>query len=932
MKAFTNQRLAVVLMAFLLFSLKGIGGDSIAPGDLEFFESKIRPALIENCYQCHSAEHKIKGGLSLDYREGWLAGGDSGPVIIPGDPDASLFIEAIRYHNRDLQMPPKNALPTDVVAALEEWVRRGAPDPREADASTAWSSTAMSIEEGRQFWSFRPLAQPDIPRRNDGAESGNPIDAFVLRSLDDAGLTPAPPADRRTLIRRVTQSLTGLPPTPEEIEAFLADESESAYGKLIDRLLSSPAYGERWGRHWLDVARYADSNGLDENLGFGQAWRYRDYVVSSFNEDKPYDRFIVEQLAGDLVPGADRETRTATGFLALGAKVLAEPDREKLEMDIIDEQLDTMGKAFLAMTFGCVRCHDHKFDPVKHADYYSLAAIFKSTRSLADTRTGAIKHWFEHSFATESEAEEIAKADKILAEKKKAASSFKSKEIVRLRGEARSLAGTYLEAAALISPSTPLTEVEKVAEPLGLHPRILHHCRLHLDYHRDDPFFGKWHEMIESGQTESIAEHFGAIFDETEAAFAEARKENPKIKKLSDPRLEMARAALYDNAGFLAVPTVEAFAFDETTLAEYYRLLEEARAYETTAPDDTAAMGVSEGEIISGMPVHIRGSYRNPGEMVSREFPQVMRTSLVRPIFPENESGRLQLAQWIADTRHPLTARVMVNRIWGWHFGQALVPSTENFGVLGDRPSHPELLDWLSRYFMENGWSIKKLNRLILQSDTYRMSSVHPRHADFANVDPENRLLWRGNLRRLSAEQVRDSILAVTGRLDRRMGGKTLPLRNRQFVFNHTSEDHTKYDSLRRALYLPVIRNHLYPLFEQFNYPDPTMPTGSRNTTTIAPQALVVMNYELVMNSARHFAEALLSPTESDRTRIEMAYESALGRLPTEAEFNGALGFIESLSLEGLTNASEVDSDTRMEAWSLFCQSLLASNEFFYLP
>ena len=788
----------------------------------------------------------------------------------------------------------------------------------------------MSIAEGREFWSFKPVANPPVPEVRNPSWVRTPIDAFVLAKLEASGLQPAPAADKRTLIRRVTFDLVGLPPTPAEVETFLADESPDAFQKVVDRLLESPGYGIRWGRHWLDVARYADSNGLDENLAFGNAWRYRDYVVDAFNHDKPFDQFLIEQIAGDLVPGANRETKTATGFLVLGAKVLAEPDREKLEMDTIDEQLDSTGKAFLAMTLGCSRCHDHKFDPLKQTDYYALAAIFKSTKTFGTTTTGVIKHWNEHSFATEDELANLKEIDAEIAKKKGAASTFKSDGIAKVRNAARTKATEYLIASARFDPSMPLTHVEAIAKPLGLHPHVLHHCRLHLEYHRDDAFFGEWHELAAAGDIDGVEKHFRPMFEEAEAAFAAARKADPKVNSLDDKRLEPARAALYDLSGFLAVPPKPEFAFDAETLAEYNRLADEARIVESNAPDAPATMGVSDGTVLTNMPIHIRGNHRTLGEHVPREFPQVMRTSTVRPILRVTQSGRLELAQWMASTQHPLTARVYVNRVWRWHFGAGIVTSTENFGKLGDRPSHPELLDWLARQFMESGWSTKHLHRLLLASSVYQMDSVHPNESVVAAIDPENRLFWKFRIQRLDAEQIRDAILGVSGRLDEAMGGKSIPLRNRQFVFDHTSIDHTKYDSLRRAIYLPVVRNNLYSLFEQFDFPDPTMPTGSRNSTVVAPQALLMMNSDLVMDSAEELARLLLAQTGDDTRRIHEAYQRALGRPPAEAEVQRAFAFIGELPSHAIESANP-NRYTPQQAWALFCQSLFASNEFIFV-
>jgi hypothetical protein len=905
-----------------------------SPAAIEFFEKQVRPILVEHCYECHAGKQN-SGGLRLDSRAHWQAGGDSGAAIVPEDPDASRLITAVRYSDPDLQMPPQNRLDPALVAALEKWVALGAADPRDdpVGAGVEAGTAGMSLAEGREFWSFRPVGDPDVPMVKNTAWVRTPIDAFIASALEQNGLAPAPPADRRTLIRRLTFNLTGLPPTPAAVDAFLADPSPGAWERLIEQLLLSPEYGERWGRHWLDVARYADSNGLDENLAFGNAWRYRDYVVDAFNQDKPFDQFLIEQIAGDLIPGASRESKIATGFLVLGAKVLAEPDREKLEMDTIDEQIDVTGKVFLGMTLGCARCHDHKFDPLTQSDYYALGAIFKSTRTFGDTNTGAIKHWHEHQFASDEELLALKKLDDQIATKAAAASNFRNEAISKLRARARSQATEYLVAATQLEPDASLRQVQQVAEPAGLHPRILHHCRLHLLYHADDAVFARWHELQHQADdwAAAVERHYRGQFAEVDAALAEARQRDPQAKTLGDPRLEAARAALEDPAGFLAVPPKPEFAFDPETLARYHQLMEQARIFESQAMDAPAAMGVSDGTVQASLPIHIRGSHRNLGQAVAREFPAVMRTSSVGPIFPANQSGRLELARWMASTQHPLTARVYVNRIWRWHFGAGLVKSTENFGSLGDRPSHPELLDWLARWFMASGWSTKELHRLILSSNVYQMASTHPQEQACASVDAENRLLWKFRLQRLEPEQLRDAILATSGRLDQSLGGKTVPLRNRQFVFNHTSVDHTRYDSLRRAIYLPVIRNNLYTLFEQFDFPDPTMPTGDRNSTVVAPQALLLMNAELVMDSADQLAGELLETSASDASRVELAYARALGRSPSAAESQRAVRFIDQIAAVEPTGAATSDPRAVRQAWALFCQSLYACNEFLYL-
>jgi len=762
-----------------------------------------------------------------------------------------------------------------------------------------------------------------VPDVEDATWLRSPIDNFILRRLESAGIAPAERADDLTLLRRIHFDLTGLPPTENEIETFFNDDSPDALRRVVDRLLASPEYGVRWGRHWLDVARYADSNGLDENLAFGNAWRYRDYVIDAFNSDKPFDQFVTEQIAGDLLPQADRQTRVATGFLALGAKVLAEPDREKLVMDTIDEQLDTLGKAFLGMTVGCVRCHDHKFDPLTQEDYYSLAAIFKNTRTFADTNTGAIQHWYEHSFADPAALETIREADAKIAAAKQAASRYKNARLAEVRARAREQAADYLAACVTFDVDAPLKQIEPVAEELGLHPRILHHCRRHLEFHRDGDFFRPWHRLADAGDVAGVRNYYQGLFDRVRDAADRGEFADGSNKQLADADLERARAAWNDRSGFLAVPAKPKWALDASSFAEYARLMEQARAIESNAPDPPAAMGVTDQpQVSSRLPVHIRGSHRNLGTPVPREFPRVMRTSRVRPIFPRDESGRLELARWMADSTHPLTARVFVNRVWAWHFGTGLVRTTENFGKLGDRPSHPDLLDWLATDFMRHGWKVKRLHRMILLSSTYQLSSRHAEPETLARRDPQNRLLARSPLRRLEAEPIRDAVLSVSGQLDHRLGGKTIPLRNRQFVFNHTSEDHTRYGQRRRrAAFLPIVRNNLYGFLAQFDYPDPTMPTGSRSQTVVAPQTLVMMNSELVVDAAGSFAKRLIDAPVSDRQRMMDAYRIAYCRQPTESEIDRGLQFV----------AAETTRRDRRSAWEMFCHGLLASNEFIYL-
>ncbi|MHC5541836.1 DUF1549 and DUF1553 domain-containing protein, partial [Singulisphaera rosea] len=615
-----------------------------------------------------------------------------------------------------------------------------------------------------------------------------------------------------------TFDLTGLPPTPEDVEAFLADRSTDAFAKVIDRLLASPRYGERWGRHWLDVARYSDSNGLDENTAYGNAWRYRDYVIASMNADKPYDRFLLEQLAGDLLSSGASEAETrerwiATGFLSLGPKVLAEVDEKKMEMDIVDEQIDTVGRAFMGLTLGCARCHDHKFDPISTADYYGLSGIFQSTRTM-ESFTKLAK-WHEYPAPTEQDKARLAEHE--------AAVKARKAEIERVVGQAN--------------------------DRLKAEPKA----------------GGKLPEMPES-------------------LYPEATK--AELKKLRDALAEL----------------------------------------EKTAPEMPTIMGVKEGKAVAAR-IQIRGNHLTLGDEVPRRFPTVLTSS--KTTIDKERSGRLELARWLVDGSHPLTARVMVNRIWRWHFGQGLVLTPDNFGTIGERPANPALLDWLALRFVEGGWSIKAMHRLIMLSSTYQEGSTHDPKA--MQVDPENRLRWRWDPRRLEAEEIRDALLAVGGSLDPTMRGPVLHVKNRDYLFDHTSLDHTRYDSKRRAVYLPVIRNNVYDVFQLFDFSDPTVMSGNRAVTTVALQSLFMMNSDLVHDVAGQLARRVLDRGDlDDAGRVGILFAEAYGRPPTDLETGKALAFVDRYTTAAGPEEGDEAKGRRL-AWQAYCQIVVASNEFIYI-
>ena len=642
-------------------------------------------------------------------------------------------------------------------------------------AGGLWAAEKIDLAKGREHWAFQPVQRVALPAVQSKDWPQNSIDHFILARLEQAGLQPAPAASPRDLQRRLHYALTGLPP---QAGSKLANPQSE-----IHTLIATPQYGERWARHWLDVVRYADSNGLDENAAHANAWRYRDYVVNAFNADKPYDQFLIEQIAGDRLETNDaarrRELFIATGFLSLGPKVLAEPDKVKMEMDIIDEQIDTLGKALLGLTLGCARCHDHKFDPIPTADYYALAGIFKSTKTMESLKT--IAKWHENPVATPAEKQLREKHAASIAAQKKGVAAFTEKANAQLL--------VLLKTDKL--PANPETQYPKATQ-----------------------------------------EELGKI-----------------------------RAAL--------------------------------KQLEDNPPPTVSAMGVTDGNATE-LPIFVRGNHNTPAKTKQpRRFLQVLYDG--KPLAGE-ASGRLALARWIADEKNPLTARVMVNRVWRWHFGRGLVATTDNFGLLGDKPSHPELLDWLAAWFMDNGWSVKKLNTLILSSATYQMSTTASPSA--LKADANNVLLSRAPLRRLEAEPLRDSLLALGGLLDKQVGGFVWTFENYKLVFNHTSEDATTYESNRRALYLPVIRNHVYDLFELFDFPDPGTVNGNRADSTIAPQALYLMNSPLVLRATESMAKALLKEEElTNAQRVQRLYAQVFNRRPTVKETQRAVVFINNFCL-----------------------------------
>ncbi|HXG10340.1 MAG TPA: DUF1553 domain-containing protein [Gemmataceae bacterium] len=944
------------------------GGREVGGEGVDFFEKKIRPVLVEHCYQCHSAEaeakKKLRGGLRVDSREGLLKGGDSGPAIVPGKPEESLLIQALRYAD-GLQMPPRGKLPAAIVADFETWVRQGAPDPRVAAAAGTGKQVGLSIEEGRKFWAYRLPQKPPLPEVRDTSWPWTDIDRFLLTRLETRGLRPVADADRATLARRLYFDLIGLPPSPEEIDAFVNDPSPDAYERLVDRLLASPHFGERWGRHWLDVARFAESVTL-RGFVLKEAWRYRDYVIESFNQDVPFDRFIREQVAGDLLPADTpaqrRRQLTALTFLTLGNTNLEEQDKKQLRMDVVDEQLETIGKAFLAQTIGCARCHDHKFDPIPTRDYYALAGILRNARTLEHAN---VSKWLERPLPLEPEQE--------------AALQKHEQAVAALQARIRAARGTTLavkpQAAAksvlavtdvpgIVVDDAQAIKVGAWRESQAVKPYIgagyVHDQnegkgKKTLTFHPELPAPGKYEVLLaySPGTNRAAAVPVTILSAEGEHMVRVNMQPPPPI----DGRFISLGQYLFErnNQGYVIISnegttghvTADAVVFlpaekavngsglangakpaDKMDPEQIKRLEAELKRLQANGPTRPMVMTVFEEKEIEDTHVHIRGSVHTLGEKVPRGFLQVA-TYGTPPAIPAGESGRRQLGEWIASPQNPLTARVIVNRAWHWLFGAGLVRTTDNFGTTGEPPSHPELLDYLAVRFMEEGWSIKKLVRGLVLSRAYRLSSTADR--ENLTADPENRLLGRMNRRRLEAECIRDAMLAVSGQLDLTPGGPTFPA-------SLTSDFNYKpTDIRRRSVYVPVFRNALPDLFEVFDFADPSMVTGRRNVTTVTPQALFLLNHPFVLEQARHAADRLLAERElDDEGRITRAYRLALGRPPTEAERRIAREFlVASLTLpsppaaggEGRVRGA---GDAR-QAWAILVQALFASVDFRYV-
>ena len=812
-----RQQIILALLMTVLFASTTRAEEPDA-AQIEFFEKKIRPIFVTHCLECHGK--KEHGGLLLDSRAGWLTGGDSGPAIVPGQPEKSLLLRAVRQVDKDLRMPPKQKLTDSEIADLEKWIQDGALDPRSTSGKTneltARPPSGISLEDGRKFWSYRPVTDPAVPPVQDQAWPRTAIDHFILHRLESAGVIPVPVADSRTLLRRVTFDLTGLPPTPAEMEAFLADSSSQALERVVDRLLNSARYGERWGRHWLDVVRYADTCGNASDYPVPQAHKYRDWVIRAFNRDLPYDQFLREQIAGDLIPSDHESERydriIATGYLAIARRFGG--DRNGEHHLTLEDTIDNLGRGILGSSISCARCHDHKFDPITMSDYYGLYGIFESTRY-----------------------------------------PFPGAEVDKNQSD--------------FVPLLSAAEIETLLAP--------HRAQL-------------------------------AVLDAEVKALETAEAESKKL-----PAGPEQKAAVEAAAKSLAAAR------------------QKRQATAAAAPLVNNAYAVSEGTP-ANTKLQLRGDPKRLGSEVTRHFPAILGGQELPPDVPG--SGRLQLADWIVNPQNPLTVRVIVNRVWQYHFGRGIVTTPNDFGLRGQPPTHPELLDFLASRFVEQGWSIKSLHKLILLSHTWQLSSAAldspVLQAKNVELDPQNELYWHFNRTRLDAEAIRDSLLFIGDDWDESPAG-THPFpppatwgwtQHNPFVAN--------YDSRRRSIYIMQQRLKKNPFLALFDGADPSSSTAVRFLSTTPLQALFALNDPLAHAQSGKFAQRLIASSSEESARLSNAYQLAFSRLPHPDELQACTEFLQRYRTR-LGELQTPADQTELKVWSALARSLLGANEFIYV-
>lgn len=916
--AFTMTSLCLLLLSNVIAADDPL----LATAEIEFFEKKIRPVLIQHCYECHAVSAKsIRGGLLLDSASAFRKGGDSGPSFQPGDPAEGTLLDALRHET--FEMPPQQKLPDSVIRDFETWIQMGAPDPRQEEKTADHPKSGIDLEQGREFWSFQPIQNRPLPQVRNSDWSASPIDHFILAKIEENDLHPGLDADPLTLLRRVTFDLTGLPPTAEEIEAYLADTSPDRWEQLVDRLLSSRAFGERWGRHWLDLARYSNSTGGGRSLLYGESWRYRNYVINSFNNDKPFDQFIREQIAGDLLTTDDyrerQEQLIATAFLILGPHNYENQDKEQLRMDIVDEQVDTVGRVFLGMTIGCARCHDHKFDPIPTTDYYALAGIFRSTHSTVD---GNVSRWVSTPLPLSPEVEQERKQHQLLIAERNDAMKELEALIEQLKSGIPSIVIDNDE-AQLTGSWTESTSVDGYVGKNYQHSNDTtasatytcdvepgnYEVRISYTEHSNRPRKARVTVTDSKGEKEFlINQRLTPNVNGTYHSLGEftADKELTVVIQPIDTGSTIIDAVQL-------IPLQDIASDDrKQTENQLKQARQELKRLKTEAKQETLeeipqVVSVEEMDSPDDYFVCIRGNAHNLGQPVTRGFLSVINTTADHAI-PSGVSGRLELANWIADPENPLTSRVIVNRVWHHLFGAGLVRTVDNFGVPGEKPSHPALLDWLARDFTKTGWSIKQLIRQIVLSRTYQLAS-NP--TDSEERDPENRWLTHQRQRRLTAEALHDALLSASGELNPLPADDTIRAGTK-------SEYGYTFDIGHRAVYLPVFRNRLPGIFTVFDFPDPNLSNGKRNSSTISPQSLFLMNSDFAYQRASGTAKRVLEHDGDVDERVEWLVLTILNRYPNSDEQRILLDFV----------GPDPDSEVQ---WTIAAKALFSSLDFRFL-
>ena len=915
-----------------------LAADELDPASIEFFEAKVRPVLVNHCYQCHSDEAamagKLKGGLLLDTRAGVEKGGDGGPVIKPGKPNESSLVTSVRYTDENLQMPPKERLSDEQVAILEKWVAMGAPDPREGVAS---GKRVIDLDAERKQWAFQPPVKHAPPSVADVSWPKHPLDFFVLAALEKHKLHPVRPATKRELIRRATFDLIGLPPSPEECEAFEQDTDPGAYEKLINRLLDSPHYGERWGRYWLDVARYADDQGNSFLTPTPAAYRYRDWVVDALNRDMPYDEFLQLQIAGDELPGpaTDYVTRLAgLGFQGLGPQFRKGAAGEaKAKADELEDRVDTLSRGILGLTVSCARCHDHKFDPIPTRDYYSLAAAYNGAE------------WSDRMLAAPEVVETHRRWIEQVAQQKASLTKWKEDQARQLGRLALEKTDAYAISASkmsvLRSHKLPLDEAA-FARQEGLELYFLNRWVKVLEEPGEEPILKGLRDAAKQANASGSVANSDAMRQQAEALKNIVLTSLEAFKSSEQPAADPSQKPTplpADQAQVLNVLWKDAKAPFFVAENDLTGLLAEAQKQQlaelqaqlntlTETPPPSGPLMPSVRGGAQPMQVFIRGNPEKLGEQAPPGFLRVLSK-------PDEQSGekpftRLDLAKAIVHPENPLTARVLVNRVWHYHFGRGIVPTLSNFGKLGSPPTHPELLDTLAVQFMEAGWSLKWLHREIMLSTTYQLSSAQD--TDNIATNPGNEYLWRMTPRRLDIEAWRDAMLSVAGKLDPQLGGPSInqsdpgvkEVAGFNFFTRLNGFEADNPDGRRRTLYTVISRYAPNATLTLFDFPEPNVTSDQRNVTTVPQQQLFVLNSPFILEMSREFSRRLEKAAGNDQDRLRLGWQLAYGRVPTAEEIAVATEFLET--------PMEPTNADRLNRWEQLSHALLASNEFMFLP